>query len=403
MQYVIVGGGIAAVSAVKEIQEYDQESHITVISEEKHCFYYRPLTPLVIKGDKERDELLHDHEGLDIHLVHGRATSLNPQAREVILADGKKIPYEKLLIATGSSPLIPDIRGITEPNVYYLRTLADAQGLREAAKNAKKAVILGGGFVGIKKAEALAHHGIKVTVVEKENQILLPRLDGDGETMIAERLASNGVTFILGDTINEILPGAKGVKLASRNELNCDMVCIAVGVRPNIGWLDGSGIKTDKAILIDETMQTSLEGVYAAGDVVQIEDLVTGRDVVSALWTNAVEMGKFAGANMAGGKLKYPGGLEILNATEIEGMPIVSVGNVLAEESGATSVFRRKGPESYRKLVITDDVLSGAIFIGDIEQAGLYTSIIKTGRKLGALKERVISNTLSYADYYLTH
>jgi len=403
MQYVIVGGGAAAVSAVRKIQEYDRTCHITVISEEEHCFYYRPMTPLVVKGDRERDELLHDHAGLDIHMVHGRAASLSPDKKEVNLADGSTVKYERLLIATGSAPLVPSIKGITEPNVYYLRTLADAQGLRDVAKQAGKAVILGGGFVGIKKAEALAHHGLEVTVVEKENQILLPRLDAQGAALIAERLTARGITLLLNDTINEIHAEAKMVTLASGREIACDFVCIAAGVKPNIEWLAGSGIQTEKAIVVDEKMQTSQEGVYAAGDVVQITDLVSGRSVVSALWTNAVEMGKVAGANMAGGSIKYPGGLEILNATEIEGMPLISVGNVLAEESSGFVVIRRQGPQGYRKLVLKDDVLAGAIFMGDIEQAGTYTAMIKSGKHLGPLKEKLKEKTFSYTDYYATH
>lgn len=402
MRYVIVGGGIAAVSAVRTIQENDQHYHITVISEEEHCFYYRPITPLVVKGDKERDELLHDHAGLDIHLVHGRAISLDPVAGEVVLDNNQRIRYEKLLIATGSSPLVPEIKGIIEANVYYLRTMADAQGLKEAAGTAKQAVILGGGFTGIKIAEALVHLGLEVTVIEKENQILLPRLDEQGAAMIAERLAARGVTLFLNETVSEIMPGAKGVKLTSGRELACDFVCVAVGVKPNIGWLAGSGIKTDLAIIVDEKMQSSLENVYAAGDVVQMTDLVSKQKMVSALWTNAVEMGKAAGENMAGGKVRYAGGLKVLNATEIEGLPIISVGDVLVEESNGYEVARKRKPQSYRKLVMKDNVLKGAIFIGDIDRAGIYTALIKTGKSLPFLKDKIIDGTISYADYYMT-
>jgi NAD(P)H-nitrite reductase large subunit len=401
MKHVIVGGGIAAVSAVRAIREYAPDSHITVISEEKHCFYYRPMTPLIIKGDKERDDLLHDYESLDIHLIHGRAASLDHGSKKIVLQNDDRIAYDRLLIATGSSPLIPPIKGITEPNVHYLRTMADAQGIKEAAKSATHAVIIGGGFVGTKKAEALAHLGIKVTMVEKENHILLPRLDETGAALITERLTGKGVELVLNDTVTEILPDTKGVKLDSGRDLACDFVCVTVGVKPNIEWLAGSGIETEKAILVNETMQTNLDGVYAAGDIVQIKDLVTGQAVVSALWTNAVEMGKVAGACMAGGKIKYPGGMGVLNSSEIAGLPIVSVGLVLPEGLNGYQVFRKQGPQSYRKLILKGDVLAGAIFIGDIENAGLYTALIKTGRPLGALKEKLLSGTINYADYYL--
>ena len=401
MRYAIVGGGIAAVSAVKAIREYDPAGHITVISEEEHCFYYRPMTPLLIKGDRERDELLHNMRGIDIHMVHGRAASLDPEQREITLQDGTRVEYDRLLIATGSSPRVPDIPGIREANVHYLRTLADAQGLREAAHGAKRAVILGGGFVGIKKAEALAHLGLSVTVVEQQSHILLPRLDREAAAMVAARLEARGVTFILNETVSEILPGGKGVKLASGQQLDCDFVCIAVGVQPNIGWLKGSGLAVEKALVVDANLQTSREGVYGAGDVVQIRDLVTGRPVVSGLWSNAVEMGKIAGANMAGGKIRYPGGLEVMNASEIEGIPLVSVGHVLPAEDSGYEIHRQQGALTYRKLVFKDDVLSGAIFVGNIEGSGVYTALIKASKHLGPLKEMAAQGRITFADFFM--
>lgn len=404
MHYTIVGGGIAAVSALRAIREYDAQCEITVVSEEKHCFYYRPMTPLIIKGDKERDDLMHDREGIGhINLVHGRAVSLDPEKKEVIVEDGRKTGYERLLIATGSSPRIPQIPGIRERNVHYLRTMQDALALREAAETGRKAVILGGGYVGIKKAEALVHRGIDVTVVEQEDHILLPRLDKAGAALIEEKLAAKGVHLIFHEAIASINPDGKGVKLASGKELASDFVCIAVGVRPNIEWLKDSGIETDKALVVDDRMQTSLEGVYAAGDVVQMRDVVTGKTVVSALWSNAVEMGKVAGANMAGGKIRYPGGLEILNAAEVEGIPIISVGNVLADQQGGYEIFAKQRHQSYSKLVLKNDVLAGAIFIGDIESAGIYTALIKSGKHLGSLREKAIDRTLNYAHIYAGH
>jgi NAD(P)H-nitrite reductase large subunit len=401
MRYAIVGGGIAAVSAAKALQSYDPNGHITVISEEQHCFYYRPMTPLLIKGDRERDEILHNMRGLDIHMLQGRAASLDPERREITLAGGEKVEYDRLLIATGSSPKVPGIPGIREPNVHYLRTLADAQGLRAAAQGAQKAVILGGGFVGIKKAEALAHLGLQVTVVEQQSHILLPRLDREGAALVAAPLVAKGVSFILEDTVREILPGAKGVKLASGRQLDCDFVCIAVGVQPNIGWLKGSGLASDKALVVDANLQTSRKEIYGAGDVVQIRDLVTGRPVVSGLWSNAVEMGKVAGANMAGGKIRYPGGLEVMNAAEIEGIPLISVGHVLPQEGEGYEIHRRSGKQGYRKLIFKDDVLAGAIFVGDIEGSGVYTALIKAGKHLGALKEKAVEGTISFADFLL--
>jgi nitrite reductase (NADH) large subunit len=158
----------------------------------------------------------------------------------------------------------------------------------------------------------------------------------------------------------------------------------------------------DAALVVDEKMQTSVKGIFAAGDVVQTTDCVTGRTMISALWTNAVDMGKVAGANMAGGKIKYPGSLEVLNATEIEGIAMISAGDIMAASSGSETVIRR-ADSAYRKLVFRDDVLTGAVFIGDVERVGLYTALIKTGAPIGPLKEKMVDGSLTYLDFACSH
>ena len=400
MDYTIVGGGIAAVSAFKAIRALDPHGAITVVSEEEHCFYYRPMTPLVVKGDRERDEILYDHAHLTgISFIHDRAVSLDTAGQEIGLASGKALPYQRLLIATGSAPKVPKIPGIeAAPNVFYLRTLADAQQLNQAAGAARRAVVLGGGLVGIKKACALHHRGLTVTVVEEQPSILIPRLDPEGAAMIAERLAAEGIEIVTSDCVAAILDNGSKVRLASGRELAADMVCVAVGVTPNLAWLAGSGIATDQGILVDKRLATSSGAVYAAGDVVQTRDLITGKPLVSGLWTNAVEMGKVAGTNMAGGKASYEGGLETMNATEIEGLAMISVGDILAEIPGSEVAIRRRDG-SYRKLVFDHDRLTGAVFIGEIANAGVYTALIRSGKQLGRLKETAITRPLTYADF----
>lgn len=400
MSYTIVGGGIAAISAAKAIRAYDPQGEIIVVGEEKHSFYYRPMTPLVVKGDRERDELLHEGPApANIRFIHGRAVALDPVGRRVLLEKGEAIPFEKLLIATGSSPRVPDIPGIHKGNIYYLHTLADAERLRDAARVANRAVILGGGLVGIKKALALRHHGVEVFIVEQLAHILVPKIDQEGAQMVAERLETAGITIRTNETVREIL--ADRVVLASGAQLQADLICIAAGVQPNIGWLADSGISIGKALCVDERMQTNLPAVFAAGDVVQMFDAVTGKTVVSGLWANAVEMGKTAGINMAGGKAKYPGGLAVMNATEIEGLALVAAGDVLAENQGATVVRRRQGG-NFRKLVFQGDRLIGVVFIGDLSEAGVCTTLVRTASPLSSgLREKLNRGRVTYADFCL--
>lgn len=397
MEYTIIGGGIAAYAALKAIRNLDRESRVTVVSAEEHCFYYRPMTPLVVKGDKERDDLLYTEKLPDFHTVHEKATCLDPKARTITLGQGTPLSYDRLLIATGSSPVIPAIEGIHGDNVYYLRTLADAEKLRDDARRAKTAVIIGGGLVGVKKAVALKQTGLEVTIIEQQDQILLPRLDRQGAAIVAAKLTDEGITILTGATAAAIDSTAKEVTLRSGATLAADLLCVAVGVKPNLAWLADSGLTMEKALVVDERMQTSAEHVYAAGDVVQTRDLITGRAMVSALWTNAVDMGRIAGFNMAGGKMKYPGSLEIMNATEIEKLAMISVGDIEPEGPGFEIASRRDG-ESYRKLVFRNDTLAGAVFLGNIDRAGIYTALIKSGRPLGNLKDKAIRGTLNYLD-----
>lgn len=401
MNYTIIGGGIAAYSALKWLHRYDHEPQVTIISEEEHCFYYRPMTPLMVKGDKERDQILFDDHLPDFRVIHDRATALNAREGGITLENHGELDFERLLIATGSTPIVPDLPGIREQNVFFLRTLSDAESLKRAARKGDKAVILGGGLVGIKKAEALNRAGLSVTVIEQQNHILLPRIDRRGAEIISKRLQDQGIAIITGDTITSVLPGGKGVVLGSGRTLEADLVCIAAGVKPNIDWLENSGLETDMALIVDDGMQTNIEGIYGAGDVVQTRDLVTGRTIVSALWPNAVETGKIAGTNMAGGRLEYDGSLEVLNSTEIEGIPFIIVGNILPDNE-SYEVMIRQNHGTYKKLVFKGDKLVGAIFLGDIAGAGIYTSLIKTGISLGHLKEKLLGGEfITYTDFLM--
>ncbi len=394
MQYVIVGGSIAGASAIRAIRANDPEGVITLVTAEKP-FYYRPLIPLIIDGDITDEDIFFPEDietSLGIQLVSDRAVALDPEKKELTLDSASRLEYDKLLIATGSIPLLPDVPGTEK--AFTLRTLNDAHKIKEAAAGARKTVILGGGFVGIKAASALSKLGHDITIIEKLSQILYPRLDQKSADIIQKRIEKKGIRCITTDTITEVLDG--GVKLISGDVIEVDLVILAVGISPSTGWLEGSGLKIEKAMVVDELLKTSAENCYAAGDVVQALDLVEHEPAVSVLWTNAVDMGKAAGTNMAGGKKRYPGLLSVLNATEIEGIPLVSAGAVT---DGGGEVFIDNGYDGYRKLVFRDDRLIGAIFMGRLKNTGIYINLIKNQTPLGNLKDKAIKGTLTYVDF----
>lgn len=396
MHYVLVGGSIAAASAMAEIRKNDPGAEVTVVSPEAP-FYFRPLIPMLIDGSRSMDEISYSAEVEGVtRLITDTAVGLDTQAQEVMLGSGEKLTYDRLLIATGSGALLPDIQG--GASVMPMRTSADALALKDAASNVKEALVVGGGLVGIKTSLALGKLGLKVTMVEKLDQLLYPRLDQRGATMVEERLRQAGIAIFKGETVAEASGGR--ARLSGGAEAGAQVVVAAVGTAPNVGWLEGSGINAQGGIAVNDALMTSLEGVYAAGDAASFTDVVSGEIVQSALWTNAVDMGRAAGTNMAGGSARCPGIWQVLNATEIEGIPMVSAGRV--EAGPGEEAFAHEGSRGYRKLVFNGKRLTGCIFMGEVKGAGVYTNLIKNRTELSeAQRRKAMDATLGYADFAL--
>ncbi len=405
MRHVIVGASIAGMSAAKAIASKDPHASVELISDEKAKPYYRPLIPLLIKKEdidiSFEDDLLNKKS---VSLRCDRVVGIDIGAKEAKLASGKKLPYDKLLLATGSRPVIPDIPGIKGTGVFTFRKKDEALGIRAYAAGRKKALVVGGGLVGIKAAIALNELGLNVTVVEKLPQILLQRLDGKGASKISDVLKKSGISIMTGESVSEIVREAgsvKAVRLSSGGTVDADMVIVAIGTMPDLGFIKDAGIRTNKGILINEALQTSVADIYAAGDVVEYTDLSTGMPAVSGLWANAEEMGRLAGKNMTGANVKYAGFLSVLNSTEFLGVPVMSIG-LIEPQGGDYEVITEDNIDSYRKLVFKGDLLAGAVFIGEVANAGIYTNLIRNKIPIGELKEEAIEGSLAYIHFMKT-
>lgn len=405
MKYIIIGGSIAGLSAAKAIRESDFRTDITMLSEEKTRAYYRPMIPFLIDANEVDITFAGDPaEKYRISMIYEKAKGLDTQAKNVIANSGKKYHYDKLLIATGSRPVFPDIKGMKGEGVFPLRTMNDALSIKEYAKGKKNAVVLGGGFVGIKAATSLHHAGLKVTIVEKLDQILFGRMDRRGAQIISTVVKDSGITVINKDSISDIIRHAgsiRSVKLLSGKNVDADLLIVAAGTKPNVDFMEDAGIKINKGILINESLQTNVPDIYAAGDVVEYTDLSTGFSSLSALWTNAEEMGRIAGRNMAGAGLKYRGFLSVMNSTDIFSIPVTSLG-LIEPEGKDYEIIVEDNIDSYRKLVFRGDILVGAIFIGEFVKAGIYTNLIKNRIAIGKLKEEAIKGNLSFIDFVRT-
>lgn len=400
MKYVIVGGSIAATTALNVIRANSPDAEIQVVADEVMPFYYRALIPFLLDKSRLVDEILFTEQPADDERVsfrHDRCIGVDPEQRVIGLASGRTLPYDKLLLAAGSSSLIPDIAGIGSKGVFTLRNMDEALRVRDYLQGCRNAVVIGGALAGIKMAEALHRTGVQVTVVEQRPHILPFIADTETAHRMSERLRQAGIEILTQDSAEEIFAAdgkATVVRLSSGKRVAADLVLLMTGVQPNIAFLAGSGIAVDQAVLTDREMRTSVPDIYAAGDMVQFHDAVIGQDVVSALWGNAVHMGRTAGFNMSGIRAYVPPLLSSLNSTEIAGLPIISAG-LLHTQAEQYAVYTEARGDNYRKLIFEQDRLAGMIFVGDVSRAGVYTNLIRNRIPLGERREAVLREVMA--------
>ena len=405
-KYLIVGASAAGMAAAHTIRLHDGQGAVTVLSEEPDTPYYRPLIPFVVSGKKRAEDMVLSgcgpYTGRDIFVKTGaRVESVNTAEKTVSVQGSGDLAYEKILFATGSRPYIPpEINGTDAKGVFALRTLAHARNMVKRLETTDHAVMLGGGLLNLKTAFALLERGLKVTLVVYSPEVLSRLMEPEDAFLIREALDSAGLKIKTGCAATHILAdhtGVTGVVLDHGGEMSCQMVCIGKGVRPNVKFLYGSDVHVERGIVTDRYTACSVPDTYAAGDVAVTFKAGSGERIKTALWTNAVEMGRCAGRNMAGVKTAYSGTLGILNATQVAEEPFVSMGVVHTKDRDF-EVHRRATKTSYRKLVFDAQGtrLIGAVFIGDITNAGLYRYVIRKKMPVLHIKRYIIDHTLHY-------
>ncbi len=404
MNYVIIGNGAAAVGAVEGIRRTDKENPITLVSHEPYRAYGRPLISNLLSGKiKEADTYLRAENFYEVQgvkaLLGRTATGIDLEKNRVLLEIGDAIPFHRLLIATGGIPFIPPIKGKDGSGVYTFTTLDDAKKLAARVGKVKKAVVVGGGLIGLKAAEGLNDRGVKVTVVELADRILSSAFDRQAGDIIERRLREVGLEIILNDSVEEIIRvkgRVKGVVLKSGERVECSDVVIAIGIVPNRAIVEGTRILANRGVLTDECMETNVPGVYAAGDVVEPTDLLLGQRRVTPIWPNAYIQGRCAGMNMAGALKSYVGSIP-MNSIEFYGVPTVSIG--VSNPPDASYEVRTSGDPKenvYRKIVFKDDRLVGAVLVGLIEKAGVLTSLIADRVDVGAFKDELLKEDFGF-------
>jgi NAD(P)H-nitrite reductase large subunit len=389
MNYVIIGNSIASVGCIESIRKLDSVGPITVIGDEDHQCYSRPLISYLLEGKTTKEKMVYRsqqfYEQNKVSLVLGKkATKINPSEKQVVLEDGVSYPYDRLLVATGSCPFVPPMKNLEMvKNRFSFMKLDDANELEKAISKDSRVLIIGAGLIGLKCAEGINDRVKSITVVDLAPRVLPSILDEEGSLLIEKHLKKKGITCILGDSVAEFQDN--DALLKSGTVVGFDVLVLAVGVRPNISLVKDAGGSTNRAILVDALCKTSLDDIYAAGDCTESIDLVSGERKVLAILPNAYMQGETAGKNMAGEKTSFDKAMA-MNAIGFFGLHVITAGSYVGEDT----VFRTE--TGYKRLFIKDGKLVGYILIGDmIDRAGIYTSLVRNKTDLSTIDFELIS------------
>jgi len=404
-KYLIVGNSAAAVGAVGSIRQVDKDGKIVVVSNETHSLYSRPLITYLLAGQVDKNKMSYGdpmfYRKNDVEEILGKeVVAVHPAEKKVILNNGAALPYQKLLLATGGRPIVPQVEGKDLPGVFTFTTLDDAKKVDEFIKKneVKSAVVVGGGLIGLKTAEALIARGIKVTIVELADRILSATFDRKASEIVETALRERGCELITKNTVWKVTGRGvvKKVVLQGGVEVDCQLVIFAIGVMPNTELAKSAGIEVRKGIPVDDRMQTNIPDIYAAGDVAEAYDMLMSTKRQIAIWPNAYAQGSIAGSNMAGDAKNYDGSFA-MNAVEICGVPTISIGLTDPQEAGY-EVLEQYGKESmvYKKIVLKDDVIVGAIFINKIDRAGVFRALIKSKTNVGIFKADLLRDDFGF-------
>jgi nitrite reductase (NADH) large subunit len=392
MRAVIIGNSAAGLAGAETLRRLDPRAEIMIISDEPYPPYCRPLLTYLLGGEiQEKDLWLKArdyYQQWQFQAVLGeRVTEVDPTAKTVVLASGQVLGYDRLLIASGARPLLPGIPGEDLQGVYTIRTLGQFQAMQQELRPGMRVAVVGSGLVGIKTAQALAQARYDVTLVARKAQVLSNLLDPTAATLLHTALEKIGVRLRF-HAIPAALSGQQGrvtgVVLTDGRELPADMVICGIGVTPNTEFLAAAGLSHPQGLPVDSRLRIGVEGIFAAGDCVLPRDRLTGQSTYFAIWPAAVEQGRIAGANMAGYERTY-GGLLAQNTFAVGDTRIIAGGQVQADEHSEVHTAFDPKTRRYRRLVTKEGRLVGVILVGQVEDAGVYLSLIHNQTPLATL------------------
>lgn len=407
MYYIIIGAGPAGIVAAETLRKNDSTADILLIGSEKEPPYSRMAIPYLLIGNIEESgsylRRQSDHyEALNISVIQDQVVNIDPQSKLITLKSGKSQNYDKLLIATGSTPIKPPISGIDLPCVHSCWTLEDARNIINLAKPDSNVVLIGAGFIGCIILEALVKRGVNLTVVETGNRMVPRMLDDKAGGLLKRWCENKGVTVKTSSMVNAINPAGSGatVQLDKGESYAADLVITATGVKANVGFIQDSGIAIDQGILVDEYLQSNQPDIYAAGDVAQAYDFSTGKQTVQAIQPTATDHGRIAALNMCGQKTRHHGCVN-MNVLDTLGLISVSFGCWDGVEGGDSVEIFNEEDFLYMNLQFSDDILVGASAAGKTQHVGVLRGLIESRIKLGEWKERLMQDPTCLMEAYM--
>lgn len=379
--YVIIGGGIASLGCIEGIRKHDSEGKITLICVEDYLPYARPLISYYLENKTTLEKMNYRSEDFykknNVEVKKGvKATKINRNT--VSCDDGNEVAFDRLLTATGSSPFVPPISGLENvKNVFTFMTICDTLKLEKAIKKNSRVLIVGAGLIGLKCAEGLAGRVKEITVCDLADKVLSSILDNECASIVKEKIEENGIKFMLSDSV-ERFESANTAKMKSGKTVEFDVLVMAVGVRPNLSLLKEIGAEINRGVKVNNKMETSLPGIYAAGDLTEGHDITSGGDKVMAILPNAYMQGLCAGENMSGSDSEFDNQMP-MNSIGFFGYHIMTAGSYDGE------LYEEKTEDTVKKLYIKDNKLIGLIFLGNVDKVGIYTSLIRNQTPLDTI------------------
>ncbi len=410
MRYIIIGGSAAAISAVESIRSLDHESRIDLFSDEETPLFSRVLLPYYVAEELSKpllnfrtsdffdEKMVMPHMGVKV-------TDVNPKDKTIKAADGKEYAFDKLLLATGGKAIVPPIPGIDKEGISTLKTMADAEKILNM--KGKRAVVIGAGSIGVEACISLTRRGIKATLLEQLGQVMPTVFDAEAAAIVQQRIEDLGIEVITGEKALKFM-GGKHVRsvVTDTRELPCDMVVLSVGVRPasELALQAGLTLGDMKGIRVDDCLMTSAQDIYAAGDVAETYDIARNTYFLNAIWPCAFEQGNIAGLNMAGQKTLYPGSYRRNSIGNFIGIPAISMGVTHPDACAIQSdedefrEIRVRTKDSYKKLILKNGKIVGAILVGQTQKAGLMSILLRKQVYVADSIPMLMSDRLSFMD-----